>query len=106
MRSSRCARSEFTLLRFDPNVDVGGLAAAAPHGGVPMAVADVDSDDTAALYRHKLVLSRLDQHVAWRGDKPPEDTMALIDRVRGARAGAWRWRSRLAPTAARPVSTS
>jgi len=31
-----------------------------------------------------LVLSRPDQHVAWRGDRSPADPLALIDRVRGA----------------------
>jgi len=30
------------------------------------------------------VLSRPDQHVAWRGNAQPDDTAALIDRVRGA----------------------
>jgi hypothetical protein len=30
------------------------------------------------------VLSRPDQHVAWRGDSLPADPLALIDRVRGA----------------------
>jgi hypothetical protein len=29
-------------------------------------------------------LSRPDQHVAWRGDRLPEDPALLIDRVRGA----------------------
>ena len=38
------------------------------------------------LYRHKLVLARPDQHVAWRGDKEPADPLELIDIVRGARA--------------------
>ena len=37
---------DFTLLLFDPNVDVGALAAAAIQRGVPMDVVDVDSDDT------------------------------------------------------------
>ena len=32
----------------------------------------------------RLVLSRPDQHVAWRGDSLPPDPLALIDRVRGA----------------------
>jgi hypothetical protein len=31
-----------------------------------------------------LVLSRPDQHVAWRGARLPDDPLALIDRVRGA----------------------
>ena len=78
--------SDFALLRFDPTVEVDDLVAAAAHRGVPLAVCDVDADEAAALYPHKLLLSRPDQHVAWRGDKSPEDPMALIDRVRGAAA--------------------
>lgn len=75
---------DFTLLRFDPEVDAGSLVEAAIHRSVPMAVVDVDADDAGALYPHKLLLSRPDQHVAWRGDRPPDDPLALIDRVRGA----------------------
>jgi hypothetical protein len=30
------------------------------------------------------VLSRPDQHVAWRGVRLPEDPLALVDRIRGA----------------------
>ena len=58
----------FTLLRFDRSVAVDALVAAATVRGVPIAVLDVDSDEAASLYRHKLVLSRPDQHVAWRGN--------------------------------------
>jgi hypothetical protein len=47
-------------------------------------VLDVESDEAAALYPHKLVLSRPDQHVAWRGDVLPNDIAALIDRITGA----------------------
>jgi 2-polyprenyl-6-methoxyphenol hydroxylase-like FAD-dependent oxidoreductase len=74
----------FTLLRFDPAVETGGLVAAAARRGVPMLVLDVDADEMAALYPRKLVLSRPDLHVAWRGDELPDDPMDLIDRVRGA----------------------
>ena len=35
-------------------------------------------------YRHKLVLMRPDQHVAWRGDAEPADPLDLVDLVRGA----------------------
>jgi hypothetical protein len=31
-----------------------------------------------------LVLSRPDQHVAWRGHRAPAAPLALIDRIRGA----------------------
>jgi hypothetical protein len=53
-----------------------------------MTIFDVDADEAAAVYPRKLLLSRPDKHVAWRGDKPPDDPMALIDRVRGASASA------------------
>jgi hypothetical protein len=45
-------------------------------------VVDVDVD--APVYQEKLILSRPDQHVAWRGNKAPVDPLGLIDRVRGA----------------------
>jgi hypothetical protein len=38
----------------------------------------------ATCFRDALLLSRPDQHVAWRGDRLPADSLALIDRVRGA----------------------
>jgi 2-polyprenyl-6-methoxyphenol hydroxylase-like FAD-dependent oxidoreductase len=76
----------FTLLRLDPAVAVDGLVAAAARRGVPLDVLDVDSDEAAALYDRKLVLSRPDRHIAWRGDHVPADALALIDRVRGAAA--------------------
>jgi 2-polyprenyl-6-methoxyphenol hydroxylase-like FAD-dependent oxidoreductase len=75
---------EFTILRFDRAVEIGDLVAAAAQRGVPMLVLDVDAAESASLYPQKLLLSRPDQHVAWRGDEPPEDSMGLIDRVRGA----------------------
>ena len=78
---------DFTLLRFDLGVEIGGLLAAAARRRVPMAVLDVDSSDAAELYPRKLLLSRPDRHVAWRGDRPPDDPLTLIDRVRGALAG-------------------
>jgi len=77
--------SGYTLLRFDPAAEVGAIVAAAGRRGVPLTVLDVNADAPDGLYRHKLVLSRPDQHVAWRGDALPDDPLALIDRIRGAR---------------------
>ncbi len=74
----------FTLLRLDPRVDVDTIVAAARVRRLPLSVLDVASDEVAGLYRHKLVLSRPDQHVAWRGDAAPADAIGLADRVRGA----------------------
>ena len=73
---------EFTLLRFDSDVDVAALELAARDRGVPLKLLDVEP--AAATFDGLLVLSRPDQHVAWRGDRSPADPLALIDRVRGA----------------------
>jgi 2-polyprenyl-6-methoxyphenol hydroxylase-like FAD-dependent oxidoreductase len=75
---------EFTLLRLDPAVDVAPLEAAARNRGVPLRLLDVERPTAAIFYGGGLVLSRPDQHVAWRGNALPADPLALIDRVRGA----------------------
>lgn len=76
--------SDYTLLRFDPQVDVAPLLAAARERGVPLKVLDLSAAEAGTVYAHALVLSRPDQHVAWRGNALPRDPLALIDRVRGA----------------------
>jgi len=81
---------EFTLLRFDAAIDVAALEAEARARGVPLRVLDIEpaldgKNKSAAIFDGSaLVLSRPDQHVAWRGDRLPADPRALIDRVRGA----------------------
>jgi 2-polyprenyl-6-methoxyphenol hydroxylase-like FAD-dependent oxidoreductase len=74
---------EFTLLRFDPAVDVTPLLRAAEARRVPLQLLDVAAP-AEMVCDGRLVLSRPDQHVAWRGDCAPADALALIDRVRGA----------------------
>ena len=73
----------FVLLRFAEAAS-GALEDAAKARRVPLAVVDIEEPDAAALYERRLVLVRPDGHVAWRGDAPPADAPALIDRVRGA----------------------
>jgi len=75
---------EFTLLRFDADADVTALEVTARDRGLPLRVLDVEQPDPVTFYDGRLLLSRPDQHVAWRGDRVPEDPTALIDRVRGA----------------------
>jgi hypothetical protein len=75
---------DYTLLRFDPKVSTAAIEDAAARRGVPLSVLDVQSREAAGLYREALVLSRPDQHVAWRGNAVPADPLALIDRIRGA----------------------
>jgi 2-polyprenyl-6-methoxyphenol hydroxylase-like FAD-dependent oxidoreductase len=75
----------FVLLRLGAApLDCATIAAAARGRGVPLATIDLDNADVDALYEKRLVLVRPDGHVAWRGDTPPENPVALIDRVRGA----------------------
>ena len=75
---------DYTLLRLDPTAGIFGIVAAAAQRGLPLAVLDVRSPEASVLYRHKLVLVRPDQHVAWRGDAEPADPLDLVDLVRGA----------------------
>lgn len=75
---------EYTLLRLDAAVDVTPLVAAARERGVPLAVLDISSPKTTGSYTTRLVLSRPDQHVAWRGNACPKDPLALVDLIRGA----------------------
>ena len=74
----------YTLLRFDAMVDVAALVAAAASAKMPFVVLDLAGEPAPDAYRHKLVLARPDQHVAWRGDAEPADPRALIDLLRGA----------------------
>ena len=72
----------FTLLRFSTRSwDPSGEA---KHRGMPLEVVDIEDAAIAGLYEKPLVLVRPDGHVAWRGDAPPADAGALLDRVRGA----------------------
>jgi 2-polyprenyl-6-methoxyphenol hydroxylase-like FAD-dependent oxidoreductase len=75
---------DYTLLRFDPRVSTATIEAAAAQRGVPLRVLDVQSREAAGLYNEALVLSRPDQHVAWRGNRAPADPLVIIDRIRGA----------------------
>jgi 2-polyprenyl-6-methoxyphenol hydroxylase-like FAD-dependent oxidoreductase len=74
----------FTLLRFDPLVDVEALEMAARARGVPLKILDIEKSSAVISDGNALVLSRPDQHVAWRGSEVPADPVGLIDRVRGA----------------------
>ena len=77
----------YTLLRFDPSVDVTALLEAAKARGVPLALLDIDVVERPAGYTTALALSRSDQHIAWRGNFVPDDPVALVDKLRGVGAG-------------------
>ncbi len=75
----------FRLLRFGGDASAGdALVAAAARRDVPLAVTVVADESAAGLYGAPLVLVRPDGHIGWRGDSCPADSLALIDRLRGA----------------------
>lgn len=78
------AGAGYCLLRLDPRVDVQPLLDAAASTGLPLHVLDIDRHHVPEAYRHALLVSRPDQHVAWRGDALPADCAALVAQLRGA----------------------
>ncbi|CAM5683350.1 putative polyketide hydroxylase [Streptomyces avidinii] len=74
----------FTLLSLCAlHQDTSGLEAAAAASGIPLTVLRVQDPAARELYERDLVLVRPDQHVAWRGNRPPRDPEALLARVTG-----------------------
>ena len=80
---------DFVLLRLgaDPP-DTASLSRAASACGVPLSVTTLADPDLTTIYQKPLLLVRPDGHVAWRGEAPPADAQALINRVRGAEGHA------------------
>ncbi len=75
----------FVLLRLGEGAsDAAEIVAAAGRRRVPLTVVALTEPAVVQLYERSLVLVRPDGHVAWRGDTPPADPVAVIDRVRGA----------------------
>lgn len=65
---------------------VQGLQRAFARTGLSLAVQPIEDPAVAALYARALVLVRPDGHVGWRGDAPPPDPAALVDRLLGRQA--------------------
>jgi 2-polyprenyl-6-methoxyphenol hydroxylase-like FAD-dependent oxidoreductase len=74
---------DYTLLRFDTKTSVEPFLSSAQKQGVPVKLLDIEGVDVPVEYRHPLVLCRADLHVAWRGERFPEDPATLVDRLRG-----------------------
>jgi 2-polyprenyl-6-methoxyphenol hydroxylase-like FAD-dependent oxidoreductase len=73
----------FTLLNFG-DIATEAIERAASLRRVPLIAHRIANRDAAALYQQNLVLVRPDGHVAWRGNRVPNDPAAMIDTVRGA----------------------
>jgi 2-polyprenyl-6-methoxyphenol hydroxylase-like FAD-dependent oxidoreductase len=69
----------FALLRFGDH-DVTGLQRAMR---APLEVLDIRDEHARQIYGRDLILLRPDLHVAWRGNRPPEDAARLAALVTG-----------------------
>ncbi len=76
----------FTLLTAPeaPSAEISRLQSAASLRTVPLKVVTLADPRFAALYQARFALVRPDQHVAWRGDRLPQEALDLIDRARGS----------------------
>jgi 2-polyprenyl-6-methoxyphenol hydroxylase-like FAD-dependent oxidoreductase len=75
----------FALLGFGADAaEAAPLLKAAKKRHLPLAFTAIAEPQIAALYERRFVLVRPDGHVAWRGDRMPEDALCVIDVVRGA----------------------
>ena len=75
----------FVLLGFGAGAaQAAPLLEAARQRHLPLTFAAIAEPHIAALYERKFALVRPDGHVAWRGDRMPEDALCVIDVVRGA----------------------
>lgn len=73
----------FTLLRLHGDHNAQSFAAEAQSRRIPLTIYDVHAPEARDLYGADLALIRPDQHVAWRGDRLPEEPGALLARVTG-----------------------
>ncbi len=75
----------FALIGFGADAaEAAPLLEAAKKRNLPLTFAAIAEPHIAALYERRFVLVRPDGHVAWRGDRMPEDALCVIDVVRGA----------------------
>jgi len=72
----------FTLVVLD-GTDTTTIEKAAGALAIPLEVLRLDRPDLRSIYERNLILVRPDQHVAWRGDSPPDDCRKLLSLVCG-----------------------
>ena len=72
----------FTLVVLD-DTDTTTIEKAAGALSIPLEVLRLDRPDLRSIYERNLILVRPDQHVAWRGDSPPDDCRKLLSLVCG-----------------------
>ena len=76
---------DYTLLRFDSDIDVSDFMSEAARARVPITLLDVTPSKGDDVYDRSLVLARPDQHVAWRSNRAPENSRELVALISGRR---------------------
>jgi len=74
--------TDYTLLRFDTQVEIQPLLDAASQVDLPMALLDLVPVTEPSVFEHSLLMVRFDQHVVWRGDTIPTDPNRLVATLR------------------------
>ncbi|TGN16798.1 FAD-dependent monooxygenase [Leptospira ilyithenensis] len=75
---------EFTLLVLSESTeDTESISQAAQKLNVPLKIIKIEETEIGKVYEKKFILVRPDEHVAWRGDRLPSDSFALLNKVRG-----------------------
>jgi 2-polyprenyl-6-methoxyphenol hydroxylase-like FAD-dependent oxidoreductase len=73
---------DYTLLSFEAQ-NVTSLSDAFHEAGVPLKIVNTERPNRHE-FKHRLLIVRQDQHIVWRGNSPPEQSQALVARLRGA----------------------
>jgi 2-polyprenyl-6-methoxyphenol hydroxylase-like FAD-dependent oxidoreductase len=73
----------FTLVRFGGTDEIGGLVECPSTRGWPLDTLSIDVPEARELYGADYVLVRPDHHVAWRGDRLPDDLTKVLATVTG-----------------------
>ncbi len=78
---------DYALIRFDRSISAEHLQAAAQAAGMPITIVDVNRtalpENLAHVYTHNLVITRPDQHVAWRGNAFERQEVAIVSQLCG-----------------------
>lgn len=78
----------FTLLTYGDDWSTAGLRQAFAKVSCPFEVKQLHSEAARSVFGRDLILVRPDLHVAWRGNRMPEDPDELVALVTGQRSGA------------------
>jgi 2-polyprenyl-6-methoxyphenol hydroxylase-like FAD-dependent oxidoreductase len=74
----------FSLLSFDPEIDLDPFVRAAEKRGLPLETITVPlpEEQYQQRYEFPLIFVRPDQHVAWRGESCPDNVASVLEQVR------------------------